>query len=207
MALEVIGSGLGRTGTMSLQSALNLLGFGPCHHMREVFAHPETMALWTAAGEGRADWESIFRGYRSAVDYPTAAYWREVTACYPDARVIHTIRDPDAWFDSTQATIFGRDGPPARALTSDGTLGDFFRSFMREFRDHMHDRAFMTDYFCRHTEAVRAAIRPERLLIYEVKDGWEPLCRFLGVPVPDQPFPSQNDRAEFIARVQASRAA
>jgi hypothetical protein len=195
MALKVIGSGLGRTGTKSLQTALNRLGFGPCHHMVEVFMHPDSMALWIEAAAGRPDWDLIFSDYRSAVDYPGAAYWRQLADHYPGAKVIHTMRDPDAWFDSTQATIFNPNRPPP---PPDSMLGAFFRSFIGDMRTH--DRAAMIEIFLRNTEAVKATIAPERLLIYEVREGWDPLCRFLGVPVPDEPFPAENSRAEFIAR-------
>lgn len=208
MALDVIGSGLGRTGTKSLQTALNMLGVGPCHHMVEVFAHPDSMALWVEAGRGRPDWDTIFADYRSAVDYPGAAYWRELAAYYPHAKIIHTVRNPDKWFESTQATIFAPDGPVAGAVKAgNGVMSDFFTGITAPMAGHLHDRAFMTGYFRRHSEAVRAAIAPDRLLIYEAGQGWEPLCRFLGVSVPDQPYPSENNRAEFIARVQAQRAA
>jgi sulfotransferase family protein len=95
MALKIVGTGLGRTGTKSMQTALAMLGFGPCHHMLEVFQHPESMQLWVDAGEGRPDWDAIFKDYNSAVDYPSAAYWREITSHYPDAKVLHTVRDPD----------------------------------------------------------------------------------------------------------------
>jgi len=211
MALEIIGSGLGRTGTKSLQSALNLLGFGPCHHMVEVFAHPETMPLWIAAGEGRPDWDAIFEGYRSMVDYPGAHYWRQLADYYPHAKVLHTVRDPNKWFDSTQATIFSAANSrvhlandPA-AVAADPAVA-FFASFTSDLRPHIADRARMTDYFRRHTEAVKAAIPPERLLVYEAGQGWEPLCAFLGVPVPDEPYPSENSTAEFQARLAARSA-
>ena len=206
MSLRVIGSGLGRTGTKSLQSALNMLGFGPCHHMIEVWAHPETMQLWIDAADGKPVWDEIFAGYRSAVDYPSAAYWQVLAERYPEAKVIHTVRDPDAWFESTQATIFAPDGPAERAIASGGRTGEFFRSFMGELVAHMHDRAFLLDFFHRHDDEVRSTIAPERLLVYEVAQGWQPLCAFLGVQVPSDPYPSENTRAEFVARVQASRA-
>jgi hypothetical protein len=204
MALKVVGSGLGRTGTKSMQTALGMLGLGPCHHMVEVFAHPETMQLWIDASEGRPNWDLIFKDYRSMVDYPGAAYWRELAAHYPDAKVLHTVRDPDKWFESTQATIFAPQGAAGTADPS-SVQGRFFASFIGPLREHLADRAYMTDYFRRHTEAVKAAIPPERLLVYEVGEGWERLCRFLGVPVPDEPYPSENSRADFIARVEAQR--
>ncbi|WP_374345177.1 sulfotransferase family protein [Phenylobacterium sp.] len=198
MGLKVIGSGLGRTGTKSMQTALNMLGVGPTHHMVEVFAHPESIPLWVAAGQGRPDWDAIFDGYGAMVDYPGAAYWRELAAYYPDAKVLHTVRDPDKWFDSTQATIFA---PGSAADAQEGPMVPFFESFMGDLRHHLHDRAYMTDYFLRHTEAVKAAIPPERLLVFEVGEGWERLCRFLGVPVPAEPYPSENSTAEFQARL------
>ena len=99
MALKIVGMGLGRTGTKSLQSALNMLGLGPCHHMVEVFAHPESAGLWIEAAKGKPDWGAIFAGYQSVVDYPGAQFWRELTAYYPDAKVLHTVRDPDEWFE------------------------------------------------------------------------------------------------------------
>jgi hypothetical protein len=204
MPLKVVGSGLGRTGTKSMQTALGILGFGPCHHMVEVFAHPESMQLWIDASEGRPNWDLIFKDYQSMVDYPGAAYWRELAAFYPHAKVLHTVRDPDKWFESTQATIFAPQSPAGTA-ERDSLQGRFFASVTGPIREHLGDRAFMTDYFRRHTEAVKAAIPAERLLVYEVGEGWDRLCRFLGVPVPDQPYPSENSRADFIARAEAQR--
>ncbi len=203
MALKVIGSGLGRTGTKSMQSALNMLGVGPCHHMVEVFGHPESIPLWIEAGAGRPKWDEIFAGYHSMVDYPGAYYWRELAAHYPHAKVLHTVRDPDEWFDSTQSTIFA---PGSFTTLGEGPMAAFFRSFTGDIFEHLNDRAFMTDYFRRHTEAVQQAIPPERLLVYRAGQGWEPLCTFLGAPIPDEPYPSENSRAEFMARMQGASA-
>jgi hypothetical protein len=205
MPLKVVGSGLGRTGTKSTQTALNMLGFGPCHHMVEVFRNPASMQQWIDASEGRPDWDAIFKDYSSMVDYPGAAYWRELAAFYPDAKVLHTVRDPDKWFDSTQSTIFTPDSNTRS--NGDDTQSRFFRSFTGPMRDHLDDRAFMTAHFRAHTEAVKAAIPADRLLIYEVGEGWDRLCKFLGVPVPEEPYPSENSRAEFMARQQAAREA
>ena len=203
MPLKIVGSGLGRTGTKSMQTALNVLGFGPCHHMVEVFRNPESMQYWIDASEGRPDWDLIFKDYNSMVDYPGAAFWRQLADHYPDAKVLHTVRDPDKWWDSTQATIFS---PASGTREEGGSLRDrFFASFIGPLRSHLDDRAYMTDHFRRHTEAVRAAIPPERLLIYEVGEGWDRLCKFLKVPVPDEPYPSENSRAEFQARAQAAQ--
>jgi len=204
MALKVVGSGLGRTGTFSLKLALEQLGFGPCHHMVEVFAHPESVPLWIAAGEGRADWNAIFADYASAVDYPTAAYWRQIADHYPDAKVIHTTRDPDAWFDYTQVTIFAPDSLSRKAPPP---LEAFFSSITSRFEGRLDDRAFMTEVFRNHDAEVRAAIPAERLLVMQAGEGWDRLCAFLGVPMPDEAFPRENTRDDFIARVAAMKAA
>jgi hypothetical protein len=203
MALKIVGSGLGRTGTKSMQTALNMLGFGPCHHMIEVFQHPESMALWIEASKGKDVWDQIFKDYKSAVDYPTAAYWRQLADKYPDAKVLHTTRDADQWYDSAYSTILSPDSPATRQAS--GVQAEFFASFVGPIREHMADRAYMTDYFRKHDAEVKATIAPERLLVYQVGSGWEPLCAFLGVPVPGEPYPSENSRAEFIARVRAAQ--
>jgi len=202
MGLKVIGSGLGRTGTLSTKLALEQLGFGPTHHMVEVFMHPETVLLWAEAGNGRPDWDAIFRGYGSMVDHPGCCYWRELAAYYPDAKVLHTVRDPDKWFDSTQATIFNPDQP----APPEGTpIRPFIDQLFRWYGGDMHDRGFMTDFFRRHTEAVIAGVPKERLLVFEVSQGWAPLCEFLGVPTPDTPFPRENSTDQFKAHLDGPR--
>lgn len=197
MALKVIGSGLGRTGTMSTKLALEQIGFGPCHHMIEVFAHPESVPLWVDAGNGKPDWDAIFAGYQSMVDHPGCAYWRELMAFYPDAKVLHTVRDPVKWFESTQATIFapGRPPPP------EGPMRTFMAQVLGWYGGDIHDRDFMLDFFERHTAAVVAGVPKDRLLVFEVSQGWEPLCDFLGVPAPDTPYPRENSTADFQARM------
>lgn len=202
MTLKVIGSGLGRTGTMSLKLALEQLGFGSCHHMIEVLlARPESAPLWVEAGQGRPDWDAIYAGYQATVDYPGAMFWRELAAHYPDAKIVHTVRDPDDWFESTQETIFA-DRSPAMMIM-EGPLVPFFAMIHAQFGQKIHDRAFMLAHFRQQTADVKAAIPRERLLIYEISQGWTPLCKFLGVPVPDAPFPSENSRAEFKARAES----
>jgi hypothetical protein len=185
-----------------MQTALNMLGFGPCHHMVEVFAHPESMKLWIEASQGKDVWDQIFEGYVSMVDYPGAAYWRKLADHYPDAKVLHTTRDPDKWFDSTQATIFS---PRNTGRGARPEMDAFFDSWMGPLRERLADRAYMTDYFRKHDAEVIAAIPAERLLVYQVGEGWDRLCAFLGVPVPDAPYPSENSTAEFQARANAGR--
>jgi hypothetical protein len=204
MALEVIGTGLGRTGTKSMHTALNRLGFGPCHHMVEVITRPETMPLWIAAAKGDRNWDRLFEGYRSMVDWPGVQYWRELVAYYPDAKVLHTTRDAEAWFESTQKSIFSPMSLERfKERGPGGPVAEFFSAALGDVREHLNDHDFLIDYFHRHEAEVKATIPADRLLVYPVGSGWEPLCEFLGVPVPDEPFPSENSRADFAKRVQA----
>jgi hypothetical protein len=202
MTLQVIGAGLGRTGTMSLKVALEQLGIGRCHHMIEVFAASEQAPLWLAAADGRPDWEAIFGGFAAAVDYPACTHWRELAGHYPDACIILSLRDPDKWFDSVSETIFSA-GMLGRML--DSPMRDFFMgNVVGTFLDHIDDRAWMTAYFRRWNQDVIASVPPERLLVFEASQGWEPLCAFLGVPVPDAPYPRVNSREEMHARMASA---
>ncbi len=202
MALKVIGSGLGRTGTLSLKLALEQLGFGPCHHMIEVFKRPESMALWVAAGEGRADWEALLGEFQAMVDYPGCRFWRELMDVYPDAKVLHSTRDPDTWFESTQATIFA---PGSIADAPPDPVKPFMQMVTGDFDGRIHDRDLMLERYRRHEADVIATVPKDRLLVYPVGSGWEPLCAFLGVPVPETPYPSENSRAQFQDRVRQGR--
>src|SRR5918994_633284 len=194
--LQVIGAGLGRTGTASLREALVRLGFGPCDHMRENFAHPERFALWEAAlrhkdaGEP-IDWRPLLDGFQAIVDWPGAYFWRELTAAHPQAKVVLTVRDPERWVDSIQQTIFSvLDG------VGPGVSHDII--YTRTFNGRLRDRAHCQAVFARHNQAVRETIAPDRLLVFDVKEGWEPLCAFLGVPAPaDESFPRVNEAATF----------
>ena len=198
MALKVVGSGLGRTGTKSMQTALNILGFGPCHHMIEVFKHPESMALWIEGRSRTAGLGCDLQGLSFDGGLSGRRILRaKLPLTIPTQRFCTRCATPTNGLNPPKTTIFAPSGPAFR----DGPMSAFFNSFVVPFREHIHDRAFMTDYFRRHTEEVKATIPANRLLIYEVGEGWERLCQFLGVPVPNEPYPSENSRAEFIGRV------
>lgn len=197
--LELIGAGFGRTGTLSMKGALEMLGLGPCHHMTEVISDPEQEAIWRAiARGGTPDWDRALAGYRSTVDWPAAAFWRELSRNWPRARILLTVRDPDSWHRSMEDTIFaaireGRDPDSiGRRLLAD-----------RVFGGRIDDRDHVIGVYLDNIARVQAAFGPDRLLTYELGSGWRPLCAFLGVPVPDAPFPSSNSTAEFQARFTA----
>ena len=197
MPLQVIGAGFGRTGTLSLKIALEQLGFGPCYHMIEVLKTPGAAEHWAAAAKGaKMDWEQVFAGYKSSVDWPGADYWRELVALMPDAKVILSTRDPEAWFRSTQDTIFN---PNTNALARSSTaIGETMRAIgARNFNNRIDDHDTLVAAFKAHEAAVRREVPAERLLVFNVAEGWGPLCRFLDVAVPDAPFPRTNSTDEF----------
>ncbi len=205
MALSVIGAGFGRTGTASLKIALEQLGFGPCHHMEEVLKHPAQLPYWQDAAARRAvDWEAAFAGYSSAVDWPSAHYWRELAAFYPAAKVILTRRPEEAWWNSFSQTIkvvidqrATIPAPHVRACMEMGAEvveGQTFGGSM--------DKVSALSAYHRRTEEVRAAIPAGRLLVFDVAQGWGPLCRFLGVAEPAGAFPRTNSVDAFWQAVR-----
>ncbi|MET9845929.1 sulfotransferase family protein [Streptomyces ossamyceticus] len=208
--VDIIGAGFGRTGTASLRDALEILGYGPCHHMTEVIQNPGTAARWIAALAGDS---SVLPGllgkYRATQDFPGALLWREMTELYPHAKVLLSVRDPKEWYNSARATILNQD---LRRHLEQAVLPDARRmaETLLSLTDAMTARGFPVDHgeqeaiasFERHNEAVRAAVDPDRLLVYEVRQGWEPLCAFLGVDVPDKPFPRGNEAGVFAGKVR-----
>jgi hypothetical protein len=210
MALKVIGAGFGRTGTLSLKTALEKLGFGPCYHMMEVFSRPQHVAMWhRLAFEHSMDWDLLFDGFRATVDWPAARWWREIVAHYPEAKVLLSVRDPEAWYKSMTATIYQpmKSPAPADAPELVRLQTEMVRkSILGETFDHrFEDKAHAIEVFTRHTQEVRGAIESARLLVFDVREGWAPLCRFLEVPVPDEPFPRLNDTATTQAMIRMMR--
>jgi len=202
MALQIIGAGMGRTGTLSLKAALEQLGFGPCYHMTRIFEHIEHGPMWQQFAAGsRGDWDSLLGDFQAAVDWPASYFWRQLAAFYPQAKVILTVRDAARWFSSIDGTLF-------RFMAAPGIPDDeaarrqivMARDIVQKriFEDRIDDRAHVIEVFERHNRAVQATLPAERLLTYDVTQGWAPLCAFLGVPVPDAPFPRVNAQQELL---------
>jgi len=193
MTLRVIGAGFGRTGTDSLREALNTLGFGPCHHMHEVNAHAEQKRMWRALVQGAAvEWERLFAGYGSCVDWPSAHYWRELSEFYPEAKVVLTYRTAESWWTSFEQTI-------VRGIQKSEEAESLGLALIRDkiFSGRPDDRAHAMAIYEENVKAVKATLSPQRLLVHNLGDGWEPLCAHLGVPVPAQPYPSRNSANDF----------
>ena len=195
MSLTVIGTGFGRTGTDSMREALTMLGFGPCHHMYEVMEHAQQKRLWRGLAKGeRPDWDQLFAGYKSCVDWPSAYYWRDLIQVYPKARVILTWRSPESWWESFQNTIL-----PAIADSKDQDSLGVALVAKQVFGGRPQDRAHAIRVYEANVQAVLNTVPAERLLIHKLGDGWGPLCAHLGVPVPDEPYPARNTTQEFRA--------
>jgi hypothetical protein len=213
--MRVIGAGLPRTGTLTQKLALEQLGLGPCYHWVNVIADLDQVELWDRAMDGQAPWEQLFAGHNCTVDWPGGYFYEELMDAYPDAKVLLSVRDPEAWERSFRETIWtmshGRSLMPLLAHAR-AEVDPRFRRYL-ELVDRMFwgpqgtfaaghaEPAQLIEQMLAHHERVKRTVAPERLLVWEVGEGWEPLCEFLDVPVPDEPLPHANDRGEFVERV------
>lgn len=196
MGLQVVGAGVGRTGTNSLKVALERLLGGRCHHMVEMFGDPAQVAGWSAAIEGRpVNWSALLADFTAQVDWPGASFWPELSAAFPEALVLLSVRPAEDWYRSASNTIFlvSNGMPPELAPWL-----ETFRTLQRDrFSDRFDDPTAMIDAYERHNAAVRAAIPADRLLEWSPSEGWDPICERLGVAVPDEPFPVTNTTNDF----------
>jgi hypothetical protein len=196
MELAVVGAGVGRTGTHSLKLALEQLLDAPCHHMLEILGDPGQVPAWIDAIEGRpVEWSTMLARYRAIVDWPGGAFWRELAAANPNALVLLSVREPEAWYRSAANTIFltFENMPPEVAPWMEAV-----RKLLHDrFSDRFDDPTAMIDAFVRHNDTVRAEVPADRLLEWTPEDGWAPICERLGLPVPAEPFPVTNTTNEF----------
>ncbi|HEV3132066.1 MAG TPA: sulfotransferase [Acidimicrobiales bacterium] len=202
MPVRMIGAGLGRTGTMSLKVALEVLLAGPCYHMLAVRERPEDPDVWGDAYEGRLpDWHKFFDGFQAAVDWPAAPFWKELSEAFPDAPILLSVRDPDAWWKSASNTIFiavetyFKPDAPNDGWTRMG------RGMMERFTPSWRDESAAKAAYLAHNDHVRTTAPRHRLVEWHPGDGWEPICSSLGMEVPDHPFPHVNTTAETRAEI------
>ena len=214
--MQVIGAGLPRTATLTQKFSLEMLGFGPCHHMASVLSDLSVLPRWTAAFEGEANWDEIFGDSQSTVDWPGSFFWRELIVYYPDAKVLLSVRSGESWATSIKNTIWdafcgdvlmrhlsdarGAVDPPWRAFT-DLMRTMFRRSDLIGDMSAPFDAAALAAAMERHNQEVRDTVPAERLLEWQPANGWGPLCEFLEVPVPAIPLPNVNDSATFAHRL------
>jgi len=203
MALRVVGAGLGRTGTTSLKSALELLLDGRCYHMLDVFQREDDIAVWQAAVRGEpVDWDVLLRDYAATMDWPACTFWRELSAANPDAFVLLSTREsPEKWWASMEKTIVPVSKRP---IPTDGSVMARQLAMMHElirgrFTPEFDNPAAAMAAYARHNEDVRSSTPAGRLIEWAPGDGWSPICAALGLPEPDQPFPHENRSADYRA--------
>jgi hypothetical protein len=205
--VQVIGAGFGRTGTWSLKAALEQIGFGPAFHMIDLMPHPDRAPMFLAALNGEdVDWNVVFDGYRSTVDWPGCTWWEEMAETWPEAPILLSVRDPEAWYRSTINSIHEAKEMALRGELQGNTEEAPDPAVMQmingliwngTFKGRFTDKEFALEVFRRHNEDVKSKVPADRLLVYEIKQGWGPLCDFLGVEVPDEPMPHLNDTDSF----------
>ena len=210
--LKLINAGLGRTGTTSLKVALERLGFGPCYHMFDIITNPERLGHWEriVCDAQQPDWDAVFEGYTSVVDGPPAIYYRQIMEAFPEAKMILTIRDAEGWYRSTHDTLYQF---ALRSMQNPPEVGSMQYRLYRMvntmiwsglFGGRFSDKEYAMEVFGNHNDEVVQNVDPDNLLVYDVRQGWEPLCAFLGVGVPPEDFPHVNDTEsmrKLLARV------
>jgi hypothetical protein len=210
--MRLIGAGLPRTGTLSQKLALEMLGLAPCYHMVTVLGDLNQAPMWERAVHGDVDWNELLGEFESTVDWPGGLFYKEILQAYPEAKVLLSTRDPESWERSMRDTVWAvRHGGSLMRNLSDAQahVNPAWNGFVSMIDSIVWDATFhnldtpeqMIEAFERHNAEVKATVPPEKLLVWEVSDGWEPLCEFLELPVPDMPFPHMNDSVEFVNRI------
>jgi hypothetical protein len=197
--LQVIGAGFGRTGTTSLKKALQTLGYGKCYHMSDVNHNDHAEKWLRKENQGIIDWDEVLRGYKSSVDWPTSLYYEELAERYPSSKIILTVRDEDSWYESIMSTVYKTYTlVPAWRRWLFPKMGRWVEMLKRliwdgVFHGRLEDAEYAKKIFRDHNNDVKRKWPADRLLVFDVRDGWKPLCDFLGKPVPDNtPFPHSN---------------
>jgi len=217
--LRIIGAGYGRTGTCSLKIALQILNYTKCYHMFEIFENPKQAEFWLKVAQDTEEfnWEDVFSEYDATVDFPSCVYYEELMKKYPNAKVILTVRDPEKWYKSVKDTIYdARHQFPGRYAKRFNLLNygwKFWEAYKidkmsrsiiwkKTFHNQFKNKQYATELFQKHNARVQRVVPSERLLVYDVTQGWAPLCQFLNVPIPSEEFPHVNDTNSHRTRIE-----
>ena len=208
--MKAIGAGFPRTGTLPTKAALDHLGVGPCYHFVTQFERLQDAAVWLAAARGHpVDWTALFAAFGCAVDWPQSAFYKQLMDVYPAAKVLLNVRDPEQWYESIASTVYpaSRSGlsTPAGTMLHTAAQAIDALGWQGIFPGRFEEKEHALSLYEQWNQAVQDYVPAARLLVLEVKDGWEPLCRFLGVAVPDVPFPHLNDREAFQMLVRQAQ--
>ena len=200
--MKLIGASYPRTGTLSTKAALEQLGLDPCYHFVTQFERPQDIDIWQTAAEGKpVYWPALFADFQAAVDWPASLFYKQLLALYPDAKVLLNVRDPETWYASMAHTVYpaSQAGLSAPAESVLGRMGRMINTLAWQplFHGRFEDKSYALSVFERHNQEVQVCVPADRLLVWEVAEGWEPLCRFLDVPAPETPFPRLNDAQTF----------
>ena len=213
MPIKIVGAGFPRTGTNTLKQALEQLGYSKTYHFKEMIANPSDLQYWLTLEEtGTTNWDALYDGFEASVDLPAYPWYLEHMEKYPDAKVILTVRPFDKWYDSLYSTIYQAGPqtlPQKLAMLSKLLFNPGLRKMIKcvkfakrrifevELQGKFEDRAFAEKVYNDHIAKVKATVLPEKLLVYDVRDGWPPLCEFLGVPEPKEALPHLNKKENF----------
>jgi len=197
MTLKIIGTGFGRTGTDSMRKALNTLGAGPTHHMHELGSNAPLREPWLDLVRGaKPDWDRLFTGYNACVDWPSAYYWRSLVKQYPQAKVLLTMRSAESWWQSYEATIL-------RYIQSNDDPDGFAQLLIADqvFDGRPADRDHAISVYNRNINDVLTTVPPDQLLVHNLGDGWEPLCQWLDLAIPEVDYPRGNTTSDFVKAI------
>lgn len=204
--LKVIGAGISRTGTYSFKLAMEQLGFEKCHHMMEVIDRPDQAPKFIEAVNGQAiDWHALFGGYQASCDFPSCYFWEDLLHAFPDAKIVLTLRDPESWYRSMSETIIPAMKKTMATIDSPMVkMGEeiIFKGF---FGSDLDNKSHVIEAYLQHNQRVRDTVPADRLLEFDAHQGWEPLCHFLDIPVPDSPYPNTNSTEEFFDKAAKVR--
>ncbi|MFF4622030.1 sulfotransferase family protein [Nonomuraea jabiensis] len=201
--LKVVGASFGRTGTSSVRLALETLGFGPCHYMKELFVAPAHAREWLRVADGgKPDWKRLLDGFAATIAWPAAFYWRELAAAFPESKVLLIVRDPASWYASMSRTLYRTR--PADTGQETAVRDQVIEKIVWQgtFSGRFEDRDHAIAVYRAHLDEVRAAVPAGRLVEVEPSHGWEPLCAALGADVPDLPFPVANTTDDYLRRAE-----
>jgi len=213
MSIKIIGAGFPRTGTTTLKRSLETLGHNRVYHMKELLVNPDRLQYWKTLDEtGTTDWDSLYDGYDATVDFPAYPWYKEHMLQYPDAKVVLTVRDFEDWYKSVYSTVY-QAGPqtPIEKIKMIGKLLTNSRVrnvvsciklfkkkfFAQEMSGKFLDKEHAKGVWDGHLAAVKAHVPEDKLLIYDVREGWAPICKFLGVEEPSEPLPHLNKKENF----------